>query len=116
MLLAGDIRWRLFAGSYAPLLVMLALRFDGNVLWVSVGAAGAVFLADTARLVLWQPRHVAPSPYRVTEVRDHGSQVAGYLATYLLPLLVVPMPSFGDLLPMTSPPNLAQKCLPARAA
>jgi hypothetical protein len=92
------IRLRLFAGSYAPLFVMLALRFDGEVLRISVGAAGALFLADTARLVLWQPRHVAASPYRVTEVRDHGSQVAGYLATYLLPLLVVPTPSLGDLL------------------
>jgi hypothetical protein len=30
-------------------------------------------------------------------VGDHGSQVAGYLATYLLPLLVVPTPSLDDL-------------------
>jgi hypothetical protein len=76
----------------------LALRFDGTALRASVAGAGAIFLADTARLVIWQPRHVGPSPYQITEVRDHGSQVAGYLATYLLPLLVVPTPRVRDLL------------------
>jgi len=92
------IRLRLFGGSYAPLLLMLALRFDGLVLRVAIAAAGVLFLADTARLVLWLPRRVQPSPFIITEVKDHGSQVAGYLASYLLPLLVVPTPTVTDLL------------------
>jgi len=92
------IRLRLFGGSYAPLLLMLALRFDGLVLRVTIAAVGVLFLGDTARLVLWLPRRVQPAPFLVTEVKDHGSQVAGYLATYLLPLLVVPTPTVTDLL------------------
>lgn len=92
------IRLRLFGGSYAPLLLMLALRFDGLVLRLTIAAVGVLFLGDTARLVLWLPRRVQPAPFVVTEVKDHGSQVAGYLATYLLPLLVVPTPTVTDLL------------------
>lgn len=34
----------------------------------------------------------------MSEVRDHGSQVAGYLVTYLLPFLVITDPRGADLI------------------
>jgi hypothetical protein len=92
------IRARLFVSSYAPLFLLLALRFEGRTLRLVALIAGAIGLADGARLVLWQPRHVGPSPHRLREVRDHGSQVSGYLVTYLLPFLVITDPSGTDLL------------------
>jgi hypothetical protein len=91
------IRARLFVSSYAPLFLLLALRFEGRTLRLVALLAGLIGVADGARLVLWQPRHVGASPYRLSEVRDHGSQVAGYLVTYLLPFLVITDPRGADL-------------------
>lgn len=78
------IRLRLFLGSYAPLWFLLALRFTNFKLWIVMLVLGVIGLADTVRLVVLQPRNLSPSPYEVTGVSDHGSEVAGYLATYLL--------------------------------
>lgn len=91
------IRLRLFLGSYAPLWFLLALRFTKVQLWVAMLTLGVIGLADTVRLVILQPRNLSPSPYEVTDVSDHGSEVAGYLATYLLPFLVVAEPTARDL-------------------
>lgn len=40
---------------------------------------------------------VVANPRRLVRVRGEGSQVAGYLASYILPLLVVADPSWRDL-------------------
>jgi hypothetical protein len=89
--------WRLFASSYMPLFALLALRFDRPWLRIALGALAAVTLVDTIRIAVWVPRRVGASPYLVDTVEDRGDQVAGYLATYLLPFLVVPDPSATDL-------------------
>lgn len=91
------IRARLFVSSYAALFLLLALRFDDRVLRLVTLSLGMIGLLDGVRLVLWQPRHVGKSPYKIIEVRDHGSQVAGYLVTYLLPFLPVSDPSVSDV-------------------
>jgi hypothetical protein len=91
-------RVRLFASSYAPLFALLALRFEDDWLRVIFGAAAALFFLDTIRIAVVVPRRVGASPYTVETVSDEGGQVAGYLATYLLPFLAVPTPSATDLL------------------
>jgi len=92
------IRARLFVSSYAPLFLLLALRFDGRALRLTALGLGVVGVLDAVRLVEWQPRHIGPSPHTVSEVRDHGSQVAGYLVTYLLPFLPITDPRASDLI------------------
>jgi hypothetical protein len=91
------IRARLFVSSYAPLFLLLALRFDDAVLRLLALGVGVVGVLDALRLIEWQPRRIGSSPYTVSEVRDHGSQVAGYLVSYLLPFLPLADPSGADL-------------------
>lgn len=90
------VRLRLFASSYAPLWVIIALRQDPPqlrlffVLFATAGVLSAVqIFVDVHRL--------APNPYRVVEVADRGSEVAGYLSTYLLPFVMVASPTGRDL-------------------
>ena len=91
------VRLRLFYGSYAPLFVILAFRFEPLRLRIGALVIGALGFASLARLVQRTSRRVGPSPFTITEIGDHGAQVAGYLATYLLPFLVIERPSLGDL-------------------
>ena len=89
--------WRLFFSSYMALFALLALRFDRPWLRILLGGLALVALVDTVRMAVLVPRHVGASPYRVVTAEDRGDQVAGYLATYLLPFLAVPDPSATDL-------------------
>ncbi len=91
------IKVRLFVSSYAPLFLLLALRLEGDIVRLLILLLGIIGLLDAVRLVLWQPRRIGPSPYTVREVADHGSQVAGYLVTYLLPFLAIADPTASDL-------------------
>lgn len=88
---------RLFASSFAPLFGLLALRFQGDWLRGILGGLAVLCFFDTVRLAVVVPRQTGASPHRVTGVTDRGDQVAGYLATYLLPFLAVPNPSVTDL-------------------
>jgi len=88
----------LFLSSYAPLFLMLALRFE--LLWlriacVTLGIAGIValvlfFVASKASAI--------DSPRRVESVSNAGAAASAYLAGYLLPFLAVPQPTTADLL------------------
>ncbi len=90
------IRGRLLLSSYAPLCAILAARTSDETR--DVFAALAILgVLDAARLT-WLSGKLAPSPRRLTEVHDAGSEVAGYLATYLLPFLVAPHPTHGELI------------------
>lgn len=86
---------RLFVTSYAPLAIMLAVKNSESVwplrdsigFW-SFAALGTVGLMDAFRL----PRGAQRRSHRrvqLTDIQDEGGQVAGYLATYLLPFLNV---------------------------
>jgi hypothetical protein len=91
------IQIRLFASSYAPLFALLALRFESRWLRLVLALAAAIFLVDTFRIAYVIPRRVGASPFTVSSADDEGGQVAGYLATYLLPFLAVPNPGTTDL-------------------
>ncbi len=91
-------RVRMFASSYAPLLALLALRFEDRRLQLALAAVAFVFLADTVRIAVVVPRRVGSSPHTISAVADEGAQVSGYLATYLLPFIAVPTPRVVDVI------------------
>lgn len=86
----------LFLSSFAPLFLALALRFQTH--WLRF-ACLALFLIGSswiwAALAFWKGR--SPLTVIVASCDDRGPDVGGYVAAYLLPLLVVPEPSAGDL-------------------
>lgn len=91
-------RGRLFFGSYALLFLLLAIRFETGWLEVLCAVLAAAGFLDMAWLVFVVSRKVAAEPIRVRSVEDVGPEVAGYLATYLLPFLTVAQPTIRDLL------------------
>jgi hypothetical protein len=91
------VRGFLFLSSYAPLFVILAIRFHGAALRGVCAGLAAVGLAYLA-VVLWiVPRVAQQRTYPVDAVQDASGQVAGYLATYVVPFVTVPSPSAADL-------------------
>lgn len=90
-------RSRLFVGSYALLFVLLAIRFTTPWLEITCGALAVIGFADMAWIVFVVSRRSAADPVRVETSRDAGAEIAGYLATYLLPFLTVAEPSWRDL-------------------
>ena len=91
-------RGRLFLGSYAGLFALLAIRFD--TMWLRWTCAGLAVIG--VGLMLWVVFYVANRTGAelvvVNRVEDAGAEVAGYLATYLLPFLTVGEPSVRDVL------------------
>jgi hypothetical protein len=91
------VRLQLFLSSYAPLFAILAIRFDGTAL-KTVCACLAGYGVLYLMVVVWVvPRLAQPRDYPVVSVDDAAGEVAGYLATYLLPFVAVPSPSGADL-------------------
>lgn len=97
---ATILKFRLFLGSYAVLFAILAIRFTGHWLPLVCGTLAVVGFADTWRIAT-AAGSKEPQTYKVEEVRDRGPEVAGYLATYLLPFVTVAAPSVRDLLGYT---------------
>jgi len=87
---------QLFFGSYAPLFILLGLRFEGTALRIACFAIGVLCALDLG-FIMWQVGRSAPKKYRIERIEDRGSDVAGYLVTYLLPFLIVAQPSVWDL-------------------
>lgn len=87
----------LFISSYAPLFLILAVRFTQP--WLVVLCA---LLALTgAAMAIWILRsHGAASsaPLDIVEVDDGGEQAATYLITYLLPFVAVDEPSVREVI------------------
>lgn len=90
-------RSRLFLGSYSLLFVLLALRFRQPALEAACGAIATIGFADMAWIVFGVSRRTGPDPLRLATVKDAGPEVAGYLATYLLPFLTVAEPDGRDI-------------------
>src|SRR5437870_13736060 len=88
---------RLFLGSYAPLFGLLALRF--RTPWLEAGCIALALVGglDMVWIVFGVSRRTAAEPLRLAEVTDAGPEVAGYLATYLLPFLIVAEPNGRDI-------------------
>lgn len=91
-------RIRLFLSSYVPLFVVSAIRFESTGLQVFLGIAAVVGTLSLASLIHVSANRVQPRVATATSVRDLGSEVAAYVATYLLPFVTVGQPSTRDLL------------------
>lgn len=90
-------RSRLFLGSYVALFVLLAVRFQTGWLEIACGILAAIGLIDMIWIVFGVSKRTAAEPIRLAEVADAGPEVAGYLASYLLPFLTVAEPSTRDI-------------------
>lgn len=90
------LRARVLLSSYAALNLILFARLEGTVPRMICLGLAAVGIADGLR-ISWLAGGTVAVPRKVLEVRDVGPEVAGYLATYLLPLLAAPTPTTGDL-------------------
>jgi hypothetical protein len=86
------VRFVLFLSSFSPLFGMLALRFTAPALrsgalgLCAAGLVGAIF-------VLSAERGKGRASFQVTEVEDSGPEVAGYLASYILPFVALDQPA-----------------------
>jgi hypothetical protein len=90
------IKMVLFISSYSPLFLILAIRFDQPPLRIAMGAvalAGAILLGALLLLA----KRGEPREHVVAKVEDRGGEVAAYIATYLLPLIVLTVPTVPDL-------------------
>ncbi len=87
----------LFLCSYAPLIAILAIRFRTVWLEIICGSVAALgFVAGV--LVIARYRRLAGQEWTATRVEDRGYEVAGCLASYLLPFVTVPEPGVRDLI------------------
>lgn len=89
--------WLWFLSSYAPLWLMLGLRFETVPLRMVLFTLGVLSFAFLLWLLTRRAKE-RPSNVPLTIVGDAGSEVGGYLATYLLPFLTVARPTWTDLL------------------
>jgi hypothetical protein len=90
------MRVLLFISSYSPLFALLAIRFDQ--LWLRLVCAGLACLGLISFVLIFRlDGKKSRGAYRIVSVTDAGSQVAGYLASYLLPFLTVSTPSTKDI-------------------
>ncbi len=88
--------WLWFLSSYAPLWLMLGLRFRPLPLRIGlflVAIGGFVYVG----VILRRRKDERPSNDSLTITGDGGADVSGYLAAYLLPFLTVAEPSASDL-------------------
>jgi hypothetical protein len=90
-------RLSLVVSSYAPLFVLLAVRFRDPRLWISCLAAALVGLIALWYLLHRDRRASAPS-FMLASVQSAGAEAVGYLGAYLLPFLTVSSPGVRDLI------------------
>ena len=90
-------RWLLFVSSYSPLFLLAGVRSERAGLRVGLYITAAA-CALALVVVVVAARRLEPQERTVTGTEDRGPDVAGYLATYLLPLLATPDPTTRDLL------------------
>ena len=86
----------LFVSSYVVVFTALGLRFESPFLrWPCFGIA---FLgACSARYIIRNQNRRSTQRVKLRTVDDRGPEVGGYLATYLLPLIVVSTPTVLDV-------------------
>src|SRR5262249_27312834 len=71
---------------YAPLALHPA-KPKSSVLAAGVAFGLCALAISIVLLILYNAHRVSPAHWTVTDPRDQGGAVAGYLATYLLPLV-----------------------------
>jgi hypothetical protein len=86
----------LFLSSYAPLFLIMAVRFRTQ--WLDVVCYSLFFVgACSGYLVVRRYSAISGQQWTATAVEDRGYEVAGYLASYLLPFVTVTEPEWRDL-------------------
>ena len=84
--------WMWFFSSYAPLWIMLGLRFTNTIARASLIAFGVLCITYVA-FIMSRSAEERPSNATLTVTGDAGADVSGYLASYLLPFLTVQHPA-----------------------
>lgn len=86
----------LFLCSFGPLFLILAIRFRDP--WLeAICAAGFIVGVGGGIGIIWRYRGVSGRSWTATRTEDRGGEVAGYLASYILPFVVIPEPGWRDL-------------------
>lgn len=89
----------LFVSSYAPALLILAVRAFGHswlLFWASLGVA--TLSAGGLLAFLRVARQGGPFRATVADLEPHDSELAAYVATYLLPFVVIFDASVQDVI------------------
>ncbi len=94
---ARVLKFRLFLGSYSLLFALFAIRFTDDRLVTACAAIAIGGFLDNWRITRLV-REKEADTYEVNALRDKGGEVAGYLATYLLPFVTVSTPTARDML------------------
>lgn len=88
----------MFLSSYAPLLLILAIRFEESWLRTTCVALAVVGIVGLLALMrLHHEPHDQQGRHALTEVRGAGEGASSYLAGYLLPFVTIGNPSLTDL-------------------
>jgi hypothetical protein len=95
------VRLRLFVSSYAPLLVVAAIRFESTRLRIAFALMAVASVITLLMLIRTSRTRVAPRTATPVAVRDLGSEVGAYIASYLLPFVAVERPGTNDLIAYT---------------
>lgn len=88
----------MFLSSYAPLLLILAIRFDPA--WLRLTCMGLAALGIGGLLLVMRLQHEPPEHQarrELLEVRQAGEGASSYLAGYLLPFVTIGSPTPADL-------------------
>lgn len=81
-------RFLLLASSFAPLLVIFAVRLEAEHWQIAIALAVLSLISLLCLpIVLKVRRRTAAQPFRVLELRDESQQVPVYLITYIFPLV-----------------------------
>ncbi len=97
----GRLAWvtdgLLFLSSFALLFIALAMRFESPA-WLRLACIGLAVAGLASGGFILSMQHLLSREYVTIEsIDDRGSDVGGYLATYLLPLVVISSPSRWDI-------------------
>ena len=86
----GYVDWALYLSSYSPLPGLLAIRLYGlhdcGALWLAI-----LFVLMMLPLlhILSDVRFVTGRDFRIARVNGAAGEVTGYIASYILPLIVI---------------------------
>jgi hypothetical protein len=89
-------RLGMFLSSYAPLFAILAVRFTRPELVIGCASLSLIGIAAAVWIIATE-RAKGAAAFTVANVEDKGAEVAGYIATYLLPFVTVAEPSNADV-------------------
>ncbi len=92
------VKFRLFLASYVLLFIALGFRFENCLLSQACFIFAAIGFIDALNILFRVPRKLEKTPITFTRINDVGSDVSGYMATYLLPFLTVGQPMLRDII------------------